>query len=291
MQSDDPSIVPEPPVAEGEVETGAAPGGHGQAPLSAEVESGAIDTHCHPFLMDVDDAEVVAAARGVGVGRLISVGIDIETSRRSAELAESFRGVFATAGVHPHTASEFDRRAGSRLEELLADPMVVAVGETGLDYYRRLSPPEDQRRAFLTHIALSRETGKPLVVHVRDAWDDALAILEGERGAGVVLHCFSGDEEVARRATGSGYFLSFAGNVTYPRADRLRAAASAVAEDRVLAETDSPFLPPQSARGAANSPSNVLAVLGALAEARGLNLDRMVQVTTGNALRAFPLIR
>jgi TatD DNase family protein len=290
VQSDDPPIVPEPPVPQGEIEAGAA-GADGRAAPSPEAPTGAIDTHCHPFLMDADVAELVAAARGVGVGRLISVGIDIETSRRSAELAESFRGVFATAGVHPHTASEFDRREGSAIEELLADPMVVGVGETGLDYYRRLSPPEDQRAAFRTHIALSRETGKPLVVHVRDAWDDALAILESERGEGVVLHCFSGDEAVAKRAEAMGCFVSFAGNLTYPQADRLRTAASLVAEDRVLVETDSPFLPPQSVRGTANSPSNLLAVLGALAEVRGLNLDRMVQVTTGNALRAFPLIR
>jgi TatD DNase family protein len=252
---------------------------------------GAVDTHCHPFLMDVDIGDLVSAARQNGVDRLISVGIDPDSSRRSAELAESFRGVFATAGMHPHTASELDRRAGAVIEELLANPMVVAVGETGLDYYRRLSPPEDQRRAFRTHIALSRETGKPLVVHVREAWDDALAILQDEQADRVVLHCFSGDDATAKEAEARGYFVSFAGNITYPKAQGLRTAAASLPEDRLLAETDSPFLPPQVSRGTPNVPSNVLAVLGTMAEARGLNLDRMVGVTERNALRAFPLIR
>ena len=150
-----------------------------------------MDTHCHLFLMDQDPAEVVSAARTGGVGQMVCVGIDQESSRRSRELAESFQGVFATAGVHPHSASGFGPSTGSVIEELLADPLVVAVGETGLDYYRRLSPPEDQRRAFRTHVALARESGKPLVVHVRDAWEDALAILADEEADRVVLHCFS----------------------------------------------------------------------------------------------------
>jgi TatD DNase family protein len=253
--------------------------------------TGAVDTHCHPFLMDVDIADVVSAARESGVHRLISVGIDPDSSRRSAELAESFRGVFATAGMHPHTASGLDRRAGAVIEELLSNPMVVAVGETGLDYYRRLSPPEDQRRAFRTHIALSRESGKPLVIHVREAWDDVLEILEEEHADRVVLHCFSGTDAAAREAEARGYFVSFAGNLTYPRTEGLRAAAASLAEDQVLAETDSPFLPPQNMRGKSNTPSNLVAVLRALGEARGLNLDRMVQVTERNAFQAFPLIR
>src|SRR5438067_3971963 len=142
----------------------------------AEVEAGAVDSHCHLFLLQQDPQRAVESARDVGVDRLVCVGIDPDSSRRSLELAESFRGVFATAGMHPHTASGFDRQAGSVVEELLADPLVVGIGETGLDYYRRLSPPEDQQSAFRTHIALSRETGKPLVVHVRDAWEDAMRI-------------------------------------------------------------------------------------------------------------------
>ena len=259
-----------------------------------EVEPGralAVDTHCHLFLMEEEAGQVLARAREAGVGVLICAGIDAETSRRSAELAESFRGVFATAGVHPHTASEFDRRAGTVIEELLSNPMVVAVGETGLDYYRNLSPPEDQRRAFKTHIALSRETGKPLVVHVREAWEDAMAILSSEGAERVVLHCFSGDEAIAREAQARGYFCSFAGNITYPKADQLRAAAAITDTNHLLAETDSPFLSPQAVRGTANSPSNLIAVLRALAEVSAFDLGSVIASTAGAALAAFPLIR
>jgi TatD DNase family protein len=224
------------------------------------------------------------------VGRLVCVGIDPESSRRSASLAESFRGVFATAGMHPHTAAGLDGRAGAEIEELLADPMVIGVGETGLDYYRRLSPVEDQQRAFRVHIALSRETGKPLIVHVRDAWDDALAILGAERAERVVLHCFSGDEAIAREAGARGYFVSFAGNVTYPNADGIRGAAAALDGGLLLAETDSPFLPPQSQRGKSNRPVNVLTVLEALSNLRGTPLAQLVAETTANARSAFPLL-
>jgi TatD DNase family protein len=251
----------------------------------------AVDTHCHLFLMEADPAEVVRSARRAGVERMVCVGIDPDSSRRSLELAESFRGVFATAGVHPHTASEFDSPAASVVEELLAHPLVVGVGETGLDFYRRLSPPEDQERAFRAHIALSRETGKPLVVHVREAWPDALRILGEERAERVVLHCFSGDERIAGEASARGYFVSFAGNLTYPKTDHLRAAAAALPEERILAETDSPFLAPQEKRGGATHPSNVLDVLGTLAEIRGLNLESMVGAATEAAVRAFPLVR
>jgi TatD DNase family protein len=251
----------------------------------------AVDTHCHLFLMEGDTAEVVRSARREGVERMVCVGIDPDSSRRSLELAESFRGVFATAGVHPHTASDFDPRAAAVVEELLAHPLVVGVGETGLDYYRRLSPEEDQHRGFRTHIALSRETGKPLVVHVRDAWEDAMRILAEEHAERVVLHCFSGDAAVAGEAVARGYFLSFAGNLTYPKTEGMRAAAAAAPEDQLLAETDSPFLSPQSKRGLPNTPTNVLDVHAMLAEIRGVNVERMVGSTTEAALQAFPLLR
>jgi TatD DNase family protein len=250
---------------------------------------GAVDSHCHLFLMEEDPGAVVESARAAGVSRLICVGIDPESSRRSLELAESFRGVFASAGIHPHTASDFDRRAGSVIEELLADPLVVAVGETGLDHYRRLSPPEDQERAFRTHIALSRESGKPLVVHVRDAWPDALRILEDERAERVVLHCFSGDASVAAEANRRGYVASFAGNVTYPNAASLRDAAAAVADGQFLLETDSPFLPPQHLRGKTNTPSNVMAVAETLSQVRDRRLPDVIATSSATASKVFGL--
>ncbi|MGH2653832.1 MAG: TatD family hydrolase, partial [Actinomycetota bacterium] len=175
------------------------------------VEVPLFDSHCHLFLMEGDPAAAVEEARSGGLVGLICVGIDAESSRRSRELADALPGVFATAGIHPHDAKGFDARAGANIEELAHDARVVAVGETGLDHYRMLSLPEDQERAFRAHCVLARETGKPLVVHVRDAWTDVLRILEDEAAERVVLHCFSGDAAVVREAVGRRYHCSFAG--------------------------------------------------------------------------------
>ena len=273
-----------------EVETAAS--GADAADNSREpLEAGAVDTHCHLFLIEADPSEIVEEARAAGVSTLVCVGIDPESSRRSLELAESFRGVFATAGVHPHTASEFDETAGAVIEELLGSPQVLAVGETGLDFYRMLSPREDQERAFRAHVALSRESGKPLVVHVRDAWPEAMAILDHESADGVVLHCFSGDVATAREAEARGYFLSFSGTVTYPRNEYLREAAAAVASDSLLVETDSPFLAPQSLRGRDNRPANVVAVLEELSRVRGESFDELRAATAANAALVFEGLR
>jgi TatD DNase family protein len=252
------------------------------------VEGPLIDTHCHPFLMD-DPAGAVDGAREAGVVALVCVGIDPESSRRSRELADSLAGVFATAGVHPHDAAGFDAVAGATIEELAHDPRVVAVGETGLDYYRLRSPAEDQQRAFRAHCGLARETGKPLVVHTRDAWDDVLRILDEERAERVVLHCFSGDAATAREASARGYHCSFAGNLTYPKNAELRLAAAEVGPDLLLVETDSPFLAPQALRGRDNAPANVGHVVEALAEAMGEEAPDLARRTTENARRAFAL--
>ena len=213
-------------------------------------QSGAVDTHCHLFLLDSEPSGVVETAKAAGVDRLICVGVDPETSRRSLELADSIEGVFATAGMHPHDASAFDRDAGARIEELLHDPRVLAVGECGLDFFRMHSPREDSGAgASQAQIALSNDTGKPLVVHVRDAWPDVLRVLDEGSAERVVIHCFSGDAVIARECAARGYWVSFAGNVTYPKNEHLRQAAKALDIDRILVETDSPFLAPQKLRG------------------------------------------
>lgn len=248
-----------------------------------------VDTHCHLFLMDGEPQATVEQARAEGVAAVVCAGIDAESSRRSQELADAVSGVFATAGVHPHSASDFDALAGSAVEELLADPRVVAVGETGLDYYRMMSPPDDQRKAFRAHCGLARETGKPIVVHTREAWDDVLAILEEERVERVVLHCFSGDSVIAKEAAARRYFCSFAGNVSYPKNGELRAATAEIPLDLLLVETDSPFLAPQSVRGSDNVPANVGLVVDALAEARGEKTTDIAEATTRNARTAFGL--
>ena len=255
------------------------------------MQGGLVDSHCHLFLLDRDPTEVVAESRTAGVEALVCVGIDPASSRRSLELAERFRGVFATAGMHPHTARDLDAGAGAAIEEMLGNPLVVAVGETGLDFHRNLSPREDQERAFRAHIGLSRESGKPLVVHCRDAWPEVLQLLDEGSAERVVLHCFSGDRDVARECAARGYYLSFAGNLTYPRNGHLREAAAAVALDRILVETDSPFLPPQPLRGRENSPARVGLVVAAVAQARGEEVGVIARAVSDNARRAFPGLR
>lgn len=255
------------------------------------VNTGATDSHCHLFLLDDDPAAAVEGARSAGVDTLVCVGIDPESSRRSIELASSFRGVFATAGMHPHDASAFDARAGAEIEEMLSDPLVVGVGECGLDFYRMRSPREDQERVLRVHVALAAEAGLPLVVHVRDAWPEILRVLDEGSAERVVLHCFSGDAATAVEACRRGWFVSFAGNVTYPKNGHLREAAAAAPLDRILVETDSPFLAPQRLRGRDNEPGNVIDVIAAVANARGEDAASVREATSANARAAFPRLR
>jgi TatD DNase family protein len=258
-----------------------------EANREVPVKTGAVDTHCHLFLLDREPAEVVETARRAGVDRLICVGVDPETSARSLELAESLDGVFATAGMHPHDAQAFDHEASARIEELLHDPRVVGVGECGLDYFRMRSPKDDQIRTLEAHVAMSNESGKPMVVHVRDAWDDVMEVLGRTGAERVVIHCFSGDAGVARECAERGYRVSFAGNVTYPKNEHLRQAARAVPLDRLLVETDSPFLAPQRLRGHDNEPANVLITLEEVARSRGEAPHDVRTATTDNARAAF----
>jgi TatD DNase family protein len=255
------------------------------------VQSAAVDSHCHLFLLEGDPARAAAEAREAGVGTIVCPGIDPETSRRSLELAESLDGVFASAGMHPHDAAAFDPRAGAEIEHLLGNPRVVAVGECGLDFYRMRSPREDQERTFRAQIALARDARLPLVVHVRDAWDDILRLLDEGSAERVVLHCFTGDVEIARESARRGWFLSFAGNITYPKNGHIREAAAAIPIDRILAETDSPFLAPQRIRGRDNAPANVLDVIDAIAIARGDPVENVRAATSRNAMMAFPRLR
>jgi len=254
------------------------------------VQPTAVDTHCHLFLVERDPGEVLDEARAAGVGTVIVPGIDPETSRAAIALAESYRGVFATAGMHPHDASRFDADAGAEIEELLANPQTVAVGECGLDFFRMHSPVEDQERTLVAHAGLAREAALPLVVHVRDAWDAILRLLD-EGSPQIVIHCFTGDAAIARECVSRGWFLSFAGNVTYPKNEHIREAAASIPLDRVLVETDSPFLAPQRLRGRDNSPANVVDAIDAVARARGASFETVRDATAANARTAFPRLR
>jgi len=252
------------------------------------VQSEAVDTHCHLFLMDQEPAVAVEAASAARVKRMICVGVDVPTSERSIAIASELEGVRASAGIHPHDADAFDDEAAARIETLLKDPAVVGVGECGLDWFRMHSEREAQLRALAAHIELARACGKPMIVHVRDAWDDALRVLHEGSAERVVIHCFTGDADIARECERRGYWLSFAGNVTYPKNGHMREAAAAVSLDRVLVETDSPFLAPQRLRGADNAPHNVVITLAELATVRDEPLELLAEATVSNAEAAFP---
>lgn len=250
-----------------------------------------VDTHCHPYLMKGEPSSTLKTARDAGVSSFVCVGIDPRSSHRSLALAEAHDDVVSTAGMHPHEASELDPQGRLEIERLLEDPLVVGVGEAGLDFFRMLSPVEDQEAVFRWQLGLSRAFGKPIVVHIRDAWERALEILQEEPDASVVLHCFSGDLAVARECAARGYFISMAGPITYPKNQHLRDSAAEIPLEKLLTETDSPYLSPQSMRGRENSPANVLAVVEEIARARNEVLEVVAEATSSNARRAFPGLR
>jgi TatD DNase family protein len=250
-----------------------------------------VDTHAHldsgQFAGDVDG--VVARALEAGVGTILTVGCDLESSRTSIELADRYDNVWASIGIHPHDAATVDAVALAKLRQLAAHPRIVAIGEIGLDFYRDRSPREAQRQAFRAQIRLARELGKPLIVHDRDAHDEVLTILrdEGASEVGGVMHCFSGDLALAKECVAMGLFISFAGPLTYPANDSLRAVAKELPVDVMLVETDCPYLAPQPWRGKRCEPAHVRATAEALAAVKGLSFDDVARVTSLNAYRLF----
>ena len=253
-----------------------------------------VDTHAHLGLCEPPEAELVDAARAAGVNRILTVGLGEDSNPDAAASARASEEVFASVGRHPNSADGFDQAAAEAIEELCGRPGVVAVGETGLDFYRDRSDPDDQRRALAAQIAIARRTGKALVIHLRDrdgsedAVSEAFDTLEREGdGVRVVLHCFSAEPRWAERAAERGWYCSFAGNLTYPKAEPIREAASIVPEDRLLVETDSPFLAPQPVRGRPNQPANVVATAERLAEVRGVPYGDLEGIVEANAARVF----
>jgi TatD DNase family protein len=253
-----------------------------------------IDTHAHLALCEPDEGELLAAAREAGVERILTVGLGEDSNPEAVRSAQEDEAVFAAVGRHPNSAGGFDEAAADAIEELAARPAVVAVGETGLDFYRDRAEPEDQRRAFSAQISIARNAGKPVVIHLRDrdgaeeAVSEAFDTLarEGD-GVEVILHCFSAAPAWAQRAAERGWYCSFAGNVTYPSADPLREAAALIPDDRLLVETDSPFLAPQPMRGKPNQPANVVATAERLAEVRGVSYGELERTVEANAARVF----
>jgi TatD DNase family protein len=245
-----------------------------------------IDTHAHLTSLE-DPDEAVSGAAVAGVRRILTVGTDVDDCRRALSLAERHDGVFAILGIHPHDAGTATADDLAKLRDLLAHPKAVAVGETGLDWFRDYAPPDYQRWLFAAELALAAELGKPVVIHTRSADDDTLAALTDYAGT-VVLHCFS-SPHMLPSALERGWYVSFAGNATYPKAVDLRLAATQVRPDRILAETDSPYLAPQPVRGKRNEPANVVHTLAVLAEARGEESAELERRIEQNAAECFSL--
>jgi TatD DNase family protein len=246
-----------------------------------------IDSHTHLDLCEGPDAELVAAAVAAGVERMLTVGIDGASCRAALAAAEGFPQVYAAIGRHPNSAKGFDDADLAELRSLAAHERCVAIGETGLDFYREGAPAADQQRAFAAQIALARETGKPLVIHSRAAEQQTLDQLGAEaEGVQVVMHCFSMPERLGV-CLERGYAISFAGNVTYASAGELAAAARTVPQDSLLVETDAPFLTPQAVRKHRNQPAFVAHTLGFIAALRGVERATLDAAVERNGARVF----
>ena len=246
-----------------------------------------IDSHTHLDLCEEPNAELVGAALAAGVTRMLTVGTDGASCRAALRAAEDFPQVYAAVGIHPNSARGFDDADLAQLRALAAHERCSAIGETGLDFYRDGAPRDDQRRAFAAQIALARELGKPLVIHSREASADTLAQLAAEAdGVSVVMHCFSMPEHLDE-CVQRGYTISFAGNVTYPSAQDLAAAATRVPQERLLVETDAPYLSPQPVRGQRNQPAFVAHTARFIAQLRGIELQALGEAVQRNAARVF----
>jgi TatD DNase family protein len=245
-----------------------------------------IDTHAHLGALD-DADEAVARAAEAGVQRILTVGTDLDDCRQALSFAERHDGVFAILGIHPHEAGTATTADVDALRELHGHSKAVAVGETGLDWFRDYAPRDDQRRLFAAQLELASELRKSVVIHTRAADDDTLAALADFEGS-VVLHCFS-SPHMLPAALERGWYVSFAGNATFPKAVDLRLAATQVPAGRILAETDSPYLAPQPVRGRPNEPANVVHTVAVLAQARGEEPGELAAQIERNAAACFGL--
>ncbi len=249
-----------------------------------------VDSHCHldDAQFDADREAVIERARAAGVERLLAIGTgggppDLEAGIR---LAEAWPHISATVGVHPHDASKANSETFERLRDLLTHPKVVGAGEIGLDYHYDFSPRDVQREVFARQVELAAASGKPVIIHTREAWEDTMRVLGPGPHRGI-FHCFSGGPEEAAQALELGFYISFAGVVTFPKAVRIQEAARMVPPDRLLVETDAPYLAPVPRRGKRNEPAFVVETARRLSELRGESFERIAAVTTENFARLF----
>jgi TatD DNase family protein len=245
-----------------------------------------IDSHCHldDEQFDPDREEVIARAREAGVERMMAIGTgsgppDLEAALR---LARQHDFIYATVGVHPHDAAKATPETFAVMETLMSEIKVLAIGEIGLDYHYDFSPRDVQCDVFVAQLKLASRAGKPIVIHTREAWDDTLLLLREHWSGGGIIHCFSGGPAEARQALDLGFHLSFGGVLTFPKADALREAARLAPEDRLLVETDAPYLAPVPQRGKRNEPAFMVETVRRLAVVRGVAPERIAEVTTGN---------
>ncbi|MCB0868600.1 MAG: TatD family hydrolase [Solirubrobacterales bacterium] len=251
-----------------------------------------IDSHAHVSRCPDSPETVIGAAREAGVEKILTVGLDEATNREQIQICNDFEGLYAAIGRHPNDADGFDQAAAADIEELASDPKVVAIGETGLDFFRDTADPDSQRRAFIAQADIAARLELPLVIHVRDrqgseeAVSEVFATLEEFPDLTVILHCFSAPEWVERAAE-RDWYCSFAGNVTYPANADLREAAARVPDQRILVETDAPYLTPQSRRRDRNQPAYVVETAEQVAEVRGVSYTELEAQVTENAGRLF----
>jgi TatD DNase family protein len=252
-----------------------------------------IDSHTHLFLCDGSEEELVRAAAEAGVERMLTIGMGPDSNPVAVASAERHEAVFASVGRHPNDATGFDDEAAEEIRRFGAHEKVRAIGETGLDFYRDNAAPEDQRRAFAAQLEIARELELPIVIHARDpegetaATDEIFDTLDARAGeAPVILHCFSAPQRVGDAAE-RGWYCSFAGNATYPSAKELLFAAAKVPEDRILVETDAPYLAPQPMRGKRNQPAYVVETARAIAEVRGVSAEELERTVEANARTLF----
>lgn len=251
-----------------------------------------IDSHAHLDFdrFDADRDAVLTRAASVGVERVITIGTTVDSSRRAFELTQQYAQIYSAAGIHPHSASEFDDADWPLLQTLWAEPKVRAVGETGLDYFYDHSTPERQRALFRRHLEVAGEVGLPVVVHIRDAFDDAFAaVADIGLPAGGIVHCFTGGPAECERALALGFHISLSGIVSFKSAKALRSAVPMIPIERLLVETDSPFLAPVPHRGKRNEPAFVVDVARVVAELRQMPLAELAAATVQNTVEIFGL--
>ncbi len=256
-------------------------------------ESRLIDTHCHLDMADYESdlEQVLATAHRCGVTRIITIGIDLASSCQAVDLAKSYEGVYAAVGIHPHDADAADESVFRQLTELAAASKVVGFGEIGLDYAKKYSPKDVQLRVFARQLELAKELQLPIIIHDREAHEDTLRLLK-EKGPfpqGGVMHCFSGDTALAEKVLELGFYISIPGIITFPNATIMREAVQAVPLEKLLLETDGPFLSPVPFRGKRNQPEYLLRTAAVVAELKGVSLDEVAQQTTKNAEKLFGL--